>query len=366
MSNLFSRHLANLTQCPAGFDKALFSTVSTLSELRVSIYHGLRGPLLSYLQKNFPELPATASAPSFPFRSYTPEGITPSGNSQFPNLDSLSSHLPPTHRPPRTLKDADREIAELRLAMVGMGKSMAHWIEALEDPQTSTEVESRQAALEGLRRLQKTLIDGATTTTNELKQWAWSTDLACSPSVSSMTSGNPLETGDSTDDIEFAALRNSQNMEQDFGASEQTPTKEDIPLPPDTFALETSPSKSAFRTAPTYLHPASQFARRSDSPTPQEAPSTFRSAAPQARLTARVPSPVVNPSVSVPVSSEAEASQAQTLLHDVIDAESPTATQPNTNVDPLSGLTVSNEPSSTYVYGTKRLSKDPLRGLGIL
>jgi TBC1 domain family protein 5 len=366
VSNLFSRHLANLTRCPAGFDKALFSTVSTLSELRVSIYHHLSGPLLTYLQKNFPELPATSSAPSFPFRSYTPEGTTPSGNSQFPNLDSLSSHLPPAHIPPRTLKDADREIAELRLAMVGMGKSMAHWIEALEDPQTSTEVESRQAALEGLRRLQKTLIDGATTTTNELKQWAWSTDLASTPSVSSMTSGNPLETGDSTDDIEFAALRNSQNMEQDFGASDQTPTKDDIPLPPNTFALETSPSKSAFRT-PTYLHPAGQFARRSDSPTPREAPSTLRSTAPQARLTARVSSPVASPPVSVTVSGEPEASPAQSVLaHDVDDAGIATATHPSTNVDPLSGLTVSSEPGSTHAYGNKRLSKDPLRGLGIL
>jgi TBC1 domain family protein 5 len=262
------------------------------------------------------------------------------------------------------LKDADREIAELRLAMVGMGKTMAHWIEALEDPQTSTEVESRQAALEGLRRLQKTLIDGATTTTNELKQWAWSTDLA-TPSVSSMTSGNPLETGNSTADIEFAALHNSQNMEQNFGASDQTPTKDDIPLPPNTFALETSPSKSAFRAGP--KHPAKQFARRSDSPTPREAPITLRSTAPQARLTARVPSPVANPPVSVPVSGGAEASPARTILdHNIVDAEISTATQPNTNVDPLSGLTVSNEPSSTHAYGTKRLSKDPLRGLGIL
>lgn len=277
--------------------------------------------------------------------------------------------------PPRTLRDADREIAELRLAMVGMGKTMAHWIDTLEEPQSNPEAEHRQAALEGLKRLQKTLIDGATTTKNELKQWAWSQDLATTPSVSSITSGNPLETGnvagDSPDDIEFAAVRSTSDVEQDVYGRDETPTKENIALPPNTFAMETSPSKSSFRPAVTSLHPPSHFSRRFHSPTPQEPLSaSVVIPVPQPDINAVLPSRVVqsiqgSSPVSAPAPRQPQTRPAQSVP-DYNAFDKPSATEANLDVDPLSGLTVNKESGSSHVYGNKRPSKDPLRGLGIL
>lgn len=276
--------------------------------------------------------------------------------------------------PPRTLRDADREIAELRLAMVGMGKTMAHWIDTLEEPQLSPEAEPRQTALEGLKRLQKTLIDGATTTTNELKQWAWSQDLATTPSVSSMTSGNPLETGNVTghspDDIEFTAVRTTSDVEPDVYGKDETPAKDTIALPPNTFALETSPSKSSFRPAVTYLHPPSQFTRRSQLPTPQE-PSSASVVVPVLHhdINTFFSPPVAPPNQESALFSTPASKQHIRPAQSVLDSnafDKPSGTDVSLVVDPLSGLTINHEPGSGHVYGNTRLSKDPLRGLGIL
>jgi hypothetical protein len=259
--------------------------------------------------------------------------------------------------------------------MVGMGKTMANWIYTLEESQSNPEPEHKQAALEGLKRLQKTLIDGATTTTNELKQWAWSQDLATTPSVCSMKSGNPLETGNVTgnspDDIEFTAARTAtSDVEPDVYGKDGTPRKENIVLPPNTFALETSPSKSSFRPAVTHLHPASHFTRRSHSPTPQETSAASLVRVSQADIDAVVTSAMASSHqgsspVSAPAASNPQPRPAQSVL-DYNASDKPSGTEASFNVDPLSGLTVNHEPGSGHVYGNKRLSKDPLRGLGIL
>lgn len=247
--------------------------------------------------------------------------------------------------------------------MVGMGKTMANWISALEDPQMSAEEGSRQAALEGLNRLQKTLIDGATITTNELKQWAWSTDLASTPSVSSIISANPLETGNATEDIEFVPLHDPTDTEQDLEAMEETPTKENTPLPPDTFALETSPTKGSFRIAPAYLKHPSQFTRKLNSPTPREPSFPSGTLMPGARLTAGVPTSIKT--TTSPPDTDPRRAQSD-LDRSAVDAENQKASHHNSDVDPLFGLAVANEPSKLHVYGQKRMRNDPLRGLGIL
>lgn len=177
--------------------------------------------------------------------------------------------------------------------------------------------------------------------------------------------------GDSPDDIEFAAVRSTSDVEQDVYGRDETPTKENIALPPNTFAMETSPSKSSFRPAVTSLHPPSHFSRRFHSPTPQEPLSaSVVIPVPQPDINAVLPSRVVqsiqgSSPVSAPAPRQPQTRPAQSVP-DYNAFDKPSATEANLDVDPLSGLTVNKESGSSHVYGNKRPSKDPLRGLGIL
>src|SRR4051794_16783346 len=134
--------------------------MSTVSEFRVSLDPAARlqqthcSDFKGSSQKNLPEFPSTP-APSFSFRTFSPPASD--GFSTIPDIDAVV-----TKPHPRTLRDADREIAELRLVMIGMGKAMDKWLgNARALTATEEEDPTASAAWQGLRRLQQALLDGA-------------------------------------------------------------------------------------------------------------------------------------------------------------------------------------------------------------
>lgn len=132
---------------------------------------------VSELRKNLPELAASAPT-SFQFRTFSPastEGISPEGE--------------PSSGSGRSLMDAEREIAELRLVMVGMAKAMSRWTDVAQTRDASDE--DRRSAWQGLSRLQASLQSGAYTASSELaREWTWSESLE--PSRSALLPASPF------------------------------------------------------------------------------------------------------------------------------------------------------------------------------
>lgn len=157
---------------------------------------------VSELRKNLPELAGGNNPSSFPFRTFTPpfgEGsaVSPSRGAVG---DEEGESAYGSGRG-RTLMDAEREIAELRLVMVGMGKAMAKWMATVEGvgegeaggesareregipqegDQTTAEnkKETKQVAWAGLHRLCSGLTAGGYIPSSDLaREWAWSEHL---------------------------------------------------------------------------------------------------------------------------------------------------------------------------------------------
>jgi TBC1 domain family protein 5 len=156
----------------SGFDKTIISTVSEF-------------------RKNLPDF-NTQTAPTFPFRNFTTEAVP----DRLFSDDALPAHKPPSLQRVRTLLDAEREIAELRLSMIGMGKAMGTWLDIVNPPSNTTEPnqaiinndnDQSASAWTGLKRLQESLLDGGAAPTSDLARvWAWSQDLQ-STSLSNVT-----------------------------------------------------------------------------------------------------------------------------------------------------------------------------------
>jgi TBC1 domain family protein 5 len=71
----------------------------------------------------------------------------------------------------RTIKDAERELAELRLAMVGMGKAMGQWLASIPKDESTPEI---TLAWQGLERVNETLLDAAAKDVDDIvKEWGW-------------------------------------------------------------------------------------------------------------------------------------------------------------------------------------------------
>jgi TBC1 domain family protein 5 len=174
----------------AGLDKAILSTVADL-------------------RKNLPDS-ATAYSylPNLPFSPLSPAREP----SQFSTIPSSTAALPNrTFFPPslrvnsprptvaarasmdsdvsiKSLKDAEREIAELRLALLGMGKAMTEWLHAVE-PAESPGDDPHADAWRGLGRIRDTLLDAAGQEVDEIvREWAWHDGLEA-PSSRATTPG---------------------------------------------------------------------------------------------------------------------------------------------------------------------------------
>ncbi|AFR98072.1 TBC1 domain family member 5 [Cryptococcus neoformans C23] len=182
----------------AGLDKAFISTVndfrknlpdsttaySYLPNLPFSPSHS-PGPRASSL---FSAIPNSASAlPSRSFLSPHSPSVSNSTPPPRPALQSRSSIDSQTSQiSVKTIKDAEREMAELRLAMLGMGKAMSEWLEVLNNPEQHMEKSERENAWKGLERVKETLIDAAGKEVDDIvKEWGWHEGLEASSSRSS-------------------------------------------------------------------------------------------------------------------------------------------------------------------------------------
>ena len=295
---------------------------------------------------------------------------------QFPNIQSLSSHVASPYTPQRTLLDAEREIAELRLAMIGMGKTMGNWLDTLEEMRGTAEDRREEVAREGLRRLQRTLIDGATKTTSDLKEWAWSQELLTTPSVSSnASSADPLE---SSDNVLLSTVKSHATSD----AEQSTPDRQSeelhrITLPANTFVLQSPNEKDSAGRTPTLRSSGaltSHFASTGQEPTAlaQEMTADLskrfdvtESGHAQNR-SGETTGAIHQTQDQSPSSDQTASLPSIQSVPQGVETPAISATAAEVELDPLSGLAVNHEPR-TSAFGMKRLSRDPpLRGLGFM
>lgn len=236
---------------------------------------------------------------------------------------------------------------------------MSNWLDTLEGVQGNPGDAQAQTARQGLRRLQRTLIDGATTTTADLKDWAWSQELASTPSVSAASSViDPME---SRDDLQLSAVR--PRAEQAIHNPQSVDSPTDAVSTANTFVLESPPDKDAAGKTPT-LRSSGSLGRiepkvTSTSQKVTGTPKGFDLASTYGRGVERTDQQQqAQPGHSAPSSA----------ILSIADSSHPSpmaATVKEVEVDPLSGLAVNHE-LKTSTFGMKRLSKDPPRGLGFL
>lgn len=155
-------------------------------------------------------LPDSTTAYNF-LPSFTPSpgpGIREHGAAPYSSIPSSTSALP---RPvftekqsddtasissAKSLLDAERQLAEVRLAMLGMGKAMTEWMEVLHDAGKDKDMQDVEIAeaWHGLDRVRDTLLEAAGREVDELvRDWAWNDGLDTSKSRSSSSAPTPIE-----------------------------------------------------------------------------------------------------------------------------------------------------------------------------
>ena len=182
------------------------------------------------LRKNLPDTSTAYSyLPNLPFSPLHPQQRDP--YSTIPSVSALPARVP--FQPPapvarvassasmdssvsiKSLRDAERDLAELRLAMLGMGKSMAGWLEQLGSASQEGE------AWRGMEKVRDSLLDAAGAEVEDIvREWGWNENLEAPPSGSSTPSPFP-QTLPSDPPEEVAA-----NSRQDV---EKTPTQPQFP-----------------------------------------------------------------------------------------------------------------------------------------
>ncbi|GMK56522.1 hypothetical protein CspeluHIS016_0303620 [Cutaneotrichosporon spelunceum] len=158
----------------AGLDKAFMSTVN---DLRSSLPDGTS----AYSFLNF--------TPSQTPNTHTPGPYSsiPSSTAVFPRpvLQKESSDDTESISSVKSLRDAERQLAEVRLAMLGMGKAMSEWMAVLREGKEGPEATD---AWTGLDRVRDTLLEAAGQEVDDLvKDWAWNDALDVSRSRAAST-----------------------------------------------------------------------------------------------------------------------------------------------------------------------------------
>ncbi|KAJ9113622.1 hypothetical protein QFC22_005930 [Naganishia vaughanmartiniae] len=327
------------------------------------------------LKQDAPETPISSNASTFRSKGWPQASAkgkpaaSPSSSKSY-GFESFTRGL--MDRAQASVEDADRDIAELRLAMVGMGKAMSNWLDTVEKSCTDAASEERlKPALLGLRRLQESLVHGATTTTTELaKDWSWSHELATTPSIySSVSVDSPLEAkGLPLEGLAgHVTIASGANQEQ---ADSSQPEK--IALPSNTFAMEPSSATIPRNPTSTYLHSPNSFSRK---PRFQYTSHPILSERLGGGDVTDQPAIVAHESIESSTETLPTLSDAQPQHFAVIPAGSMANTETissqksfsaNVDVDPLSGQVTVNSEYGGSGHGPKRVGKDPLRGLGIL
>ncbi|KAK8845414.1 hypothetical protein IAR55_006127 [Kwoniella newhampshirensis] len=167
----------------AGLDKAFMSTVADLrknlpdsataySYLPNLPFSPITSPSARDAAAPFSSIPNSISAvPSRSFLTSPNETVVVHPGMQSRNsVDSHSSQ--------KTVKDAEREMAELRLAMLGMGKAMSEWLTTLQSPDSKENNVSsggdKDAAWGGLTKIRDTLLDAAGSEVDDIvREWGW-------------------------------------------------------------------------------------------------------------------------------------------------------------------------------------------------
>ncbi|KAI9635956.1 rab-GTPase-TBC domain-containing protein [Dioszegia hungarica] len=216
----------------AGLDKTFYSTVA---DIRKNLPEGYS----SYLP-NLPfsplGTPSPRDNPQFSSIPSSASAIPPRSSFFSPPHNPISSFYPATRpevskRPSmdsnisiKSLRDAERDMAELRLAMVGMGKAMNEWMSAL----SVTEEVAKGDAYNGLGRVRDTLLDAAGCEVEDVvRQWGWHEGLEAPRSRDETLSSAP--------------------------SSAARPTQAEAPPPsptPNHFSSPETPKVSSFPTAP--------------------------------------------------------------------------------------------------------------------
>ena len=341
----------------AGLDKAFMSTVA---DLRVR--HGLHlETQQADRQKNIPDS-AYSYLPNLPFSpTQTPAARDSSGSfTNFPPLSAVPRHHagpPPLQisqsndslESAKTLRDAERELAELRLAMVGMGKAMGEWLAALRGNTGPVE-------REGLERVKETLLDAASKDIDEIvREWAWHEGLTAPSSRATTPSpSEPDTTGLMTkDDIPLAK-------------EEITPTPQSVP----SFQSTAMPSP-AVCSAPTSAppkpnaYPSLPMANGQPSPTLPRTPLTAPPSRKETPHSFNQPRNASNPSRGRPASAgfaRMPNSRSNPPSPAVQGAPSSSVASNGVGGDPLAGLGVSSAGSA---YKSQSNEVDPLLGIGI-
>lgn len=353
----------------AGLDKAIMSTVA---DFRKNLPDSATA--YSYL----PNLPFSPGAGQASARDTGGFSSIPSSASVLPQRSFFSPPPPPPPGPkaslPRpsvdrrpsadstvsikSMKDAEREIAELRLAMMGMGRAMKDWLLAITQPEYS-ELE-KQLAERGLERLRDTLLDAAGRDTDEIvKEWAWHEGLEA-PRSRSETPAVP-QSAPPYATTHTAQPQSKGQRPPPLAAEQEKPA----PRQPSDVLTPTNPSFDAFPTTPK----ASSFpSAMSPGPATLPSPQPVR---PQPVAGAGQPMPGLTRIPMSPSTTAAAARSPRLSTNFGATAQKP-ATEPlrtseDTQGDPLAGLGVSVSAGATLHSKTghgaaaRSESIDPLR-----
>ncbi|WVQ64733.1 uncharacterized protein L199_002900 [Kwoniella botswanensis] len=351
----------------AGLDKTFMATVA---DLRRNLPDSATA--YSYL----PNLPFSPGTPSREVGSFS---TIPSSTSALPRSFLTSPSSQPQQQPParppvdsrpsvnsvatqQSLKDAELEMAELRLAMVGMGKAMSEWLSVLgpsAGAEDGYEIEKeKENAWRGLERIKDGLLDAAGKETEEIvREWGWHDGLESSSINSRSTTPAPvsLPPPAATTDGDDSLTSHTQPLqsrdilfEKDTLVFEDvTPTISQYPTMPNPPSLPSPPNK--------LVNPAPSHNRYGNSSIKSNLTLSSSSTNPSIGLP-RTPVPVPSPATAPlpprprPISSDTKNKRPNT-------AELPRES------DPLAGLGVITRNKDKDK--SNHFDVDPLLGVGV-
>ncbi|WWD05910.1 hypothetical protein V865_003995 [Kwoniella europaea PYCC6329] len=357
----------------AGLDKTFMATVA---DLRKNLPDSATA--YSYL----PNLPFSPGTPSREVGSFS---TIPSSTSALPRsfLTTPSSQSQPQQqqpaRPPvdsrpsvdsvatqQSLKDAELEMAELRLAMVGMGKAMSEWLSVLRPPagtEDGHEIEKgKENAWRGLERIKDGLLDAAGKETEEIvREWGWHDGLESSSVSSRSTTPAPAPAP-----VPFPPPAATTNGVDSSTSHTQPIQSRDIHFEKDTLDFEdVTPTISQYPTMPNQPSLPSP-PNQSVNPVPSHNRYGNSSIKPSLTLSSSSTNPSIGlPRTPVPVPSPATAPlppRPRPISSDTNIRRPNTAELPRES-DPLAGLGVitrnKDKDKSNHV------DVDPLLGVGV-
>ncbi|WRT63648.1 uncharacterized protein IL334_000571 [Kwoniella shivajii] len=365
----------------AGLDKAFLATVSDLRKNlpdSATAYSYL--PNLPFSPSGTPSreigsfstIPSTASA--------LPRSFTPSPTS-IPNQQVIPRPAIPAQSSVESVateqssKDAELEMAELRLAMVGMGKAMSEWLSLLRPSSTELDGSDRKGeeetaedenAWRGLEKIKNSLLDAAGKETEQIvREWAWHEGLETPQSRS--TTPAPLDISDQSPHTENVPLAMSDNIqclapqkevqvgEGTLEIEDTTPTLPNfstMPLPasfPSPSISAPFPSNPRRNDVSQTIKPTLNLSSRSNTPS---------TGLPRVPMTAPLPA----------TSSRLESTTSQSRRQE--REEMPAEIKEGVDGDPLAGLGVTQRGNNEGWKKDKRSSVasatvDPLLGVGV-